>query len=162
VKLHVATRCSLFSETLARTCERGYKSYAEILRLSSRLGQDATNTILIKTEALIPIIPTMSHDAQAALISASVKDCLIAFEKCLSKASQAGLGVYQYSSLENQMARFSIWTSNMAVFDTGKSCLEHHLREAKDIRRWMLGMLEVLNDQISECASVLIVPWSLP
>ncbi|KAF3025458.1 hypothetical protein E8E14_001571 [Neopestalotiopsis sp. 37M] len=103
----------------------------------------------------------MPGDEQIAPISASVSSCLIAFDICLSKASQADLSVRQYSDIEDQMARFSIWTSNIAVFDAGRSCLDNRLREAKDVQRLVLGMLEVLRGQITECTSISSLVFAL-
>ncbi|ETS79226.1 hypothetical protein PFICI_09079 [Pestalotiopsis fici W106-1] len=95
----------------------------------------------------------MLKDEKAAPISAGARACHIAFERCLQSASHPMLGVRQYSYTEDQMARFSIWTSNMAVFAAWRFSLDYRLREADDVQRLMLGMLEVLKGRISECVT---------
>lgn len=49
------------------------------------------------------------------------------------------------------MARFSIWTLNMAVFGSPKACMDHRIREVPDIRRLILGILGVIQERIQEC-----------
>ncbi|KAF7533010.1 hypothetical protein G7054_g7430 [Neopestalotiopsis clavispora] len=97
----------------------------------------------------------MSTDEHTAPISASARACLIAFEKCILNASQSVLDIRRYSEIEDQMARFSIWTSNMAVFSKAKSCMDHRLREAKDVQRIILGMLEILEARTVECDRII-------
>lgn len=49
----------------------------------------------------------------------------------------------------------------MAVFAAGKACLDHRLREAKDVHRLILGMLEALQSRITECKHISCLGWSL-
>lgn len=86
---------------------------------------------------------------RSAPISAQARSCLVSFQQCLQRA--IGLDTLRYSSLEDQMARFSIWTSNMAVFAAPKACMDRRVREVPDVQRLVLGILGVLEGRIQEC-----------
>ncbi|KAI2473481.1 fungal-specific transcription factor domain-containing protein [Annulohypoxylon bovei var. microspora] len=91
----------------------------------------------------------MSRNEQLAPISNLARQCLISFEQCLQGTS--GLDSQRRSTIEDQMARFSIWTSNMAVFASGKVCMDHRVREAPEVQRLVLGILEILQGRLEEC-----------
>ncbi|KAM0247857.1 hypothetical protein ACHAP5_003869 [Fusarium lateritium] len=57
--------------------------------------------------------------------------------------------------MEDQIARFSIWTSNMAVFAKSKMSLDHRLRWTPQVRDLVTGLLGVLKDCIDEFAALL-------
>ncbi|OTA88778.1 hypothetical protein M434DRAFT_120425 [Hypoxylon sp. CO27-5] len=78
----------------------------------------------------------MSLTERLAPISTLARQCLISFERCLRGTST--LDSQRYSTIEDQMARFSIWTSNVAVFAGGKACMDHRVREAPEILRLII------------------------
>uniref|UniRef100_A0A093VD80 Serine/threonine-protein phosphatase n=2 Tax=Talaromyces marneffei PM1 TaxID=1077442 RepID=A0A093VD80_TALMA len=59
------------------------------------------------------------------------------------------------SRVEDQFARFSLWTANIGVFASGRASLDHRLREAQEVHEVITGLLEVLDDRIQECTSYL-------
>lgn len=100
----------------------------------------------------------MSLPQQSAPISAQARLCLVSFQQCLQRATS--LDTQRYSNLEDQMARFSIWTSNMAVFATPRACMDYRVREVPDVQRLVLGLLGVLEGRIQECKiSTNLVRW---
>ncbi|KAI1461196.1 hypothetical protein F4805DRAFT_415028 [Annulohypoxylon moriforme] len=94
----------------------------------------------------------MSLDGQLAPISKHARQCLISFERCLRDTSS--FDSQRYSTIEDEMARFSIWTSNMAVFASGKACMDHRVREAPEVQRLVLGILEILQGRMEECINL--------
>ncbi|KAI1388242.1 uncharacterized protein F4822DRAFT_239662 [Hypoxylon trugodes] len=97
------------------------------------------------------MLSRMSLSERAVPISALARQCFISFERCLRGTS--AIDPQRYSTVEDQMARFSIWTSNMAVFANGKACINHRVREAPEILRLILGILEVLQGRLEEYPS---------
>jgi hypothetical protein len=85
----------------------------------------------------------------SAPISARARTCLIEFNRLLQRTSF--LGNQRYSAFEDQMARFSLWTSNMVVFGPSKSCMDHRVREAPEVQQLVMGILSVLQARIAEC-----------
>ena len=57
----------------------------------------------------------------------------------------------QYSLVEDQFARFSIWTSNIGAFAPGQASVDHRLKEVPEIHDVVTGLLEALNDGIEQC-----------
>jgi hypothetical protein len=95
----------------------------------------------------------MSANSASVPISERARTCLLTFEQCLHGC--ASLDTQRYSVIQDQTARFTIWTTNMAVFASAKACMDHRIREAPEVQRMLSGILEVLNGQIEECKS----PW---
>ncbi|KAI0469770.1 hypothetical protein GGR56DRAFT_242688 [Xylariaceae sp. FL0804] len=93
----------------------------------------------------------MSTSELSSPISMRARECLLAFESCLQGALT--LGNRRHSALEDQMARFSIWTFNMAVFAAGKCSMDHRVREAPEVQRLVLGIIEVLHAYLLEYRS---------
>lgn len=89
----------------------------DILTLNTRLSMETTNE---------PVAP----------ISSKAAACLSSFDYCITIA--ASIDAQRQSSLEDQIARFSIWTSNMAAFAKSKLSLDHRLRWAPKVRDWLL------------------------
>ncbi|EHK42542.1 hypothetical protein TRIATDRAFT_163125, partial [Trichoderma atroviride IMI 206040] len=85
-------------------------------------------------------------------ISEKARTCLISFEKCL--AQMTTLDYLSQSLIENEFARFSVWTSNIGVFANGRASMDHRLREAPDVQKLVLGLLDVLFRRIDKCISL--------
>lgn len=75
--------------------------------------------------------------------------CFSAFQQCLEKS--AFVSPRKMSRVEDQFARFSLWTANIGFFASGRASLDHRLREAQEVREVITGLLEVLDDKIKEC-----------
>ncbi|CAH0003257.1 unnamed protein product [Clonostachys byssicola] len=50
--------------------------------------------------------------------------------------------------IEDQLARFSIWTSGNGVFAKARASMDHRLREAPDVRLAICSLLEALEDSL--------------
>ncbi|KAK4081995.1 hypothetical protein Purlil1_11404 [Purpureocillium lilacinum] len=83
------------------------------------------------------------------VIASSAGACIATFERC--KENAAVVDPQRQSSVEDQLARFSIWAFNMGVFAKPKLSLDHRLREAIGIRHTVVGLLGVLNDLVEQC-----------
>ena len=85
-------------------------------------------------------------DLDKSTIAESAGDCLTSFERFARQA--ACLGPRQYSLVEGQIARLSIWTSNIGAFASGRASVDHRLRDAPELREAVISLLEALNDGI--------------
>ncbi|KAL7917438.1 hypothetical protein ACQKWADRAFT_306811 [Trichoderma austrokoningii] len=90
----------------------------------------------------------MEAEPSPATISGRARACFISFHECLRQI--APLDPQKQSLVENEFARFSVWTSNIGVFASGRASMDHRLREAPDIQRLVIGMLEVINGRIEQ------------
>ncbi|KAM0201901.1 hypothetical protein ACHAPI_001959 [Fusarium lateritium] len=106
----------------------------DVLTLNPRLRMKTTNE---------PIAP----------ISSKAAACLSLFDRCITMA--ASIDAQRQSSMEDHIARFSIWTSNMAVFAKSKMSLDHRLRWTPQVRDLVTGLLGVLEDCIDEFSALL-------
>ncbi|KAI1636334.1 hypothetical protein F4809DRAFT_650603 [Biscogniauxia mediterranea] len=70
-----------------------------------------------------PSTPTVAGCAQL---------CFKSFQECLDKA--ASIHSRELSLVEDQLARFSLWTANISVFAPSRGSLDHRLREAPDVQ----------------------------
>ncbi|KAL6899982.1 hypothetical protein GGI43DRAFT_54469 [Trichoderma evansii] len=86
-------------------------------------------------------------------ISERARRCLVSFQECL--AGMITLGPIRKSLIENEFARFSIWTSNVGVFASGRASIDYHLRKEPSIQRLVLGLLEVLHGRIEQYLNAL-------
>ncbi|KAM0555885.1 hypothetical protein ACHAPJ_006287 [Fusarium lateritium] len=91
--------------------------------------------------------------AEAAPISSKAAACLSLFDRCIAMA--ANVDAHRQSAIEDQVARFSIWTSNMAVFAKSKLSLDHRLRWTPQVRDLVTGLLGVLEGCVQQLISVL-------
>ncbi|RFU35428.1 hypothetical protein B7463_g890, partial [Scytalidium lignicola] len=82
-------------------------------------------------------------------VARCVESCLHSFQQCLCKA--ASVHVRELSLVEDQLARFSIWTANIRVFVPGRGSLDHRLREAPDVQDAVASLLEALNYSLQNC-----------
>lgn len=63
----------------------------------------------------------------------------------------AALDPQRKSLIENEFARFSIWSSNIGIFASGRASMDDRLRGEPSIKRLVLGLLEVLQGRIKQC-----------
>ncbi|KAK5992076.1 hypothetical protein PT974_05473 [Cladobotryum mycophilum] len=79
--------------------------------------------------------------------------CLHSFQQCVDDASS--IHPRELSLIEDQRARFSVWTANIQVFVSNRRSLDHRLREAVEIQNSVIGLLEALDFHIRKCSSIL-------
>ncbi|KAI0183576.1 hypothetical protein EV127DRAFT_414010 [Xylaria flabelliformis] len=79
--------------------------------------------------------------------------CFKSFQQCLNQA--AAIHYRELSLVEDQLARFSLWSSNIKVFVSGRGSLDHRIREAPDVRDAIVAVLEALDYRIQGCLHVL-------
>ncbi|KAI1095380.1 hypothetical protein F5B19DRAFT_342151 [Rostrohypoxylon terebratum] len=90
----------------------------------------------------------MSLSERHAPISEHAGQCLVSFGQCLK--STVSFDGQRYLNIQDEMARFSIWASNMAVFSDGGDCMDHRVRKASEVQRLVLSVLETLRRWIEE------------
>ncbi|KAI0553244.1 hypothetical protein F4679DRAFT_532514 [Xylaria curta] len=79
--------------------------------------------------------------------------CLRSFQQCLNQA--VAIHSRELSLVEDQLARFSLWSSNIKVSVSGRGSLDHRIREAPDVRDAIVAVLEALDYRIQGCLHVL-------
>ncbi|KAI0900540.1 hypothetical protein F4806DRAFT_159830 [Annulohypoxylon nitens] len=82
-------------------------------------------------------------------ISTLARQCQVSFEHCLRDT--LGFDLQRYSAIEDEMARFSIWSSNMSIFASWKDCLDYRVQGVPETQELILSILEILREQIEEC-----------
>ncbi|KAH7006423.1 hypothetical protein EDB82DRAFT_493554 [Fusarium venenatum] len=103
-----------------------------------------------------------SDEFLMARIVDNAKSCLMSFQKCLndaSRAKKAGSVMMTKSSIvriEDQLARFSLWTANLRVFSINRDSLDSRLREAPEVRYAISSLLETLNHHLKTSTSILL------
>ncbi|KAK2787325.1 hypothetical protein FQN53_005484 [Emmonsiellopsis sp. PD_33] len=93
----------------------------------------------------------MYPDQEGSTIAESAAKCLESFNECLANFSL--LPPRQQSGIEDQLGRFSIWTSNIGVFASTRSSLDYRLRDVEDVHRLVQGLLWILNEHIQRYPS---------
>ncbi|KAI1034468.1 hypothetical protein LB504_004494 [Fusarium proliferatum] len=64
--------------------------------------------------------------------------------------------------LQNELSRFKVWSGNIGAHKTGRSSLDHRLRDASNIRDQVVELLEDLKDSLKDAKDILtgqITPW---
>jgi hypothetical protein len=87
-------------------------------------------------------------------VATSANQCLQSFQKCLVSASL--VNPRELSMIEDQVARFSSWSTSIGVFAPGSASMDHRLRYAPEVHSVVTGLLESLNYQCQECESGLL------
>ncbi|KAI0101218.1 hypothetical protein F4814DRAFT_432601 [Daldinia grandis] len=82
-------------------------------------------------------------------VAKSAASCLHSFQQCVQKA--ASIHPRELSLVEDQLARFSVWTTNIRVFAPGRAALDHRLREAPDVQDAVVGLLDALAFRVQSC-----------
>ncbi|KAJ5747490.1 Peptidase S8/S53 subtilisin/kexin/sedolisin [Penicillium nucicola] len=90
--------------------------------------------------------------SQTSSIVELAEQCFSTLRLCYQLS--ASIPPREFSLLENQNARFSIWTSNNAVFGPIRASLDHRLREAPEVAEVVKGLLEALNDHLQSYIGV--------
>jgi hypothetical protein len=91
----------------------------------------------------------MAAEQQQPTIAGGAELCLRSFQQCLQQS--ASVHPRELSLVEDQLARFSIWTANIGVFAPGRASMDHRLREVPDIQDVVRGLLDALDDRIQNC-----------
>ncbi|KAI0379222.1 hypothetical protein F5Y04DRAFT_260009 [Hypomontagnella monticulosa] len=100
--------------------------------------------------------PKMAATADQSLHSTVAEragSCLHSFQQCVQIA--ALIHPRELSLVEDQLARFSIWTTNIRVFAPGRASLDHRLREAFDVQDAVIGLLDALSFHVKNCSNSL-------
>jgi len=95
---------------------------------------------------------TGAHSPTAA-VSKCAQKCFESFQSCLNSASKSDKFNAPWPKLslvrvEDQLARFQLWTANIRVFSTGRDSLDYRLRDASDIKTPVIGLLQALDFRI--------------
>ncbi|KND87725.1 hypothetical protein TOPH_07645, partial [Tolypocladium ophioglossoides CBS 100239] len=88
-----------------------------------------------------------------ATAASKAETCTTSFQQCLHKT--ASVHARELSLVEDQLARFSLWSGNIRVFGSSRQSLDHRLREAPDIRDTFIALLEAIIYRIETCTSSL-------
>ncbi|EXM18859.1 hypothetical protein RAB80_009145 [Fusarium oxysporum f. sp. vasinfectum] len=102
---------------------------------------------------------TGAHSPTAA-VSKCAQKCFESFQNCLNSASKSDKFNAPWPKLslvrvEDQLARFQLWTANIRVFSTGRDSLDYRLRDASDIKTPVIGLLQALDFRIKTSSRIL-------
>ncbi|KAL6796176.1 hypothetical protein GGI42DRAFT_331043 [Trichoderma sp. SZMC 28013] len=81
-------------------------------------------------------------------VAAAANQCLESFNKCLLQESF--IHPREFSLVEDQVARFSTWSSGIGVFAPGRASMDHRLRYAPEVQSIAISLLESLNYRIQK------------
>jgi hypothetical protein len=103
-----------------------------------------------------PLAPETGDHPRRAIVAEYARKCYVSFQHCLdsaSKADKASKPGTQMSLIrvEDQLARFQLWTANIFVFSSGRDSLDYRLREAPDVRTPVIGLLQALDFRVKTC-----------
>ncbi|KAH7469692.1 hypothetical protein FOMA001_g13974 [Fusarium oxysporum f. sp. matthiolae] len=95
-----------------------------------------------------------------ATVSECAQRCFESFQHCLNSASRSDKLRTPRSQLslvrvEDQLARFQLWTTNIRVFSTGRDSLDYRLRDVPDVQTPVIGLLQALDFRIKTCSRIL-------
>ncbi|UNI23184.1 hypothetical protein JDV02_009018 [Purpureocillium takamizusanense] len=90
---------------------------------------------------------------EATTIAGAAELALSDFQRCLHLSAQ--LHPRESALVEDQLARFSLWMSEIGVFARERASVDHRLREAPDVRDAVIGLLETLADSVQNCSLTL-------
>ncbi|RKL01602.1 hypothetical protein BFJ68_g12251 [Fusarium oxysporum] len=102
---------------------------------------------------------TGDHSPKATVAECAQK-CFESFQHCLDSASRSDKLSTPRSQLslvrvEDQLARFQLWTTNIRVFSTGRDSLDYRLRDVPDIQTPVIGLLQALDFRVKSCSRIL-------
>lgn len=86
---------------------------------------------------------------QPRTLASKAEECMASFQLCLNNA--ALVQPREFSLVEDQLARFSIWAGNMRVFGSMRQSLDHRLREAEEVRDTFDALLEAIKYRTEKC-----------
>ncbi|KAK3952208.1 hypothetical protein QBC32DRAFT_324617 [Pseudoneurospora amorphoporcata] len=75
------------------------------------------------------------------------------FQQCFTLP--ASLHPQKTALVEDQLARFSIWTSSIGVFAAGRASMDHRLREAPEVHDAVTTLLESVSNSMQNVLSIL-------
>ncbi|KFY45073.1 hypothetical protein V494_01165 [Pseudogymnoascus sp. VKM F-4513 (FW-928)] len=96
-----------------------------------------------------PVEMGSSWTSEITTIAEVARDCMLAFQHALE--SVASLSPREHSMIEDQLARLSLWSTNIGVFALGKMSMDYRMRDVPDIKAVVTGLLEALQYQIQKC-----------
>ncbi|KAG5794497.1 hypothetical protein H9Q69_006453 [Fusarium xylarioides] len=79
--------------------------------------------------------------------------CFESFQHCLDSASKseklsAPQSRLPLAGIDDQLARFQLWTTNIRVFSTGRDSLDYRLRGVPDVQTPVIGLLQALDFRV--------------
>ncbi|KAK4203637.1 hypothetical protein QBC40DRAFT_219216 [Triangularia verruculosa] len=99
-------------------------------------------------------------------ISSKVRHCIASFQQLRAALDQSDHGLddnaFTPLELDDKLARFKVWTSNVGAHRTGQSSLEYRLRDASNIRKQVLNLLTDLAASLDDGGSICsgeMIPW---
>jgi hypothetical protein len=92
-------------------------------------------------------------------IRENAKACLDLFYKGLQPLNQSDISDAR-RGLQDEFARFQLWTSNIAVFAELHSSLDFRLRESSDIKEPFLRQLATIENRLYQCMFSILSPHS--
>ncbi|KID95966.1 hypothetical protein MAJ_08107, partial [Metarhizium majus ARSEF 297] len=110
----------------------------------------------LRSRSALKNLPQTANPASARLpktIAVGSGNCFRTFERCSALA--ATLGPRESALIQNQLARFSLWTSSIGVFAPERASLDYRLQEVDDVHRLVRGLLESLDASLGTCCSEL-------
>ncbi|UKZ66232.1 uncharacterized protein TrAtP1_007406 [Trichoderma atroviride] len=102
----------------------------------------------------------LGQDLPEITIADCASRCIESFKAWLHEA--ASVHARELALVDNQLARFSLWTANVRVLDPGRGCLDFRLRDAFDVQDAIVGVVEALNYRILSCTSILKTLGQVP
>ncbi|KAF5538687.1 hypothetical protein FPHYL_12464 [Fusarium phyllophilum] len=86
--------------------------------------------------------------------------CFESFQHCLDSASKseklsAPQSRLPLARIDDQLARFQLWTTNIRVFSTGRDSLDYRLRGVPDVQTPVIGLLQALDFRVKTCSCLL-------
>ncbi|KAF4470144.1 Zinc finger transcription factor ace1 [Fusarium albosuccineum] len=100
-------------------------------------------------------------------ISINVASCLNSFQALLSTFETTTLPDHDPSDIslpmvKDQLGRFKVWSANIGAHKTGRSSLDHRLRDASNIRNQVIKLLQDLAECLGDAKNSLTgetKPW---
>lgn len=104
-------------------------------------------------------MPTLNARGTISLKTAPEQDLICnKAQMCLDQFLELLTVIHdvQHAMLSDQLGRFRIWSSSIGVFAAGHASLDHRLRDAPDVRRLILHLLETVLGRFQNCQSHLV------
>lgn len=76
-------------------------------------------------------------------------------QDCLRSATS--LHPWDLASVEDQLARFSLWTSSIGAFAQGQASMDHRLRDTPDVYDAVMSLLEALSESVQNCTCLILL-----
>ncbi|KAK2055146.1 hypothetical protein LY76DRAFT_550841, partial [Colletotrichum caudatum] len=89
-----------------------------------------------------------SNGMRRMALASYASGCLKSFQRCLEMS--VSIHPRERSLVDDQVARFSVWASNIGAFAPGRGSLDYRLREAIEVFDVVAGLLEALQYRIQK------------